>query len=125
MGFGSHPNLGHPLIIALLPRNTRTRMVPRTPRPALSVIFLLSSLSRLREHRTDTMSFDFSKIPAQAPPAGVTSNFENPYSLAVLPRGFIYATLPPMLVFLGLRFYTRIKITRNVGVDDCEFVFEV
>ena len=68
------------------------------------------------------MSFDFSKIPSQAPPEGVTSNFENPYSLAVLPRGFIYATLPPMVVFLGLRFYTRIKISRKVGIDDCEFL---
>lgn len=71
------------------------------------------------------MSFDFSKIPSQAPPEGVTSNFENPYSLAVLPRGFIYATLPPMVVFLGLRFYTRIKISRKVGIDDCEFSPEV
>ena len=66
--------------------------------------------------------FDLSKIPSQAPPPGVTSNFENPYSLAVLPRGFIYATLPPMVLFLGLRFYTRIKITRQVGIDDCQFV---
>lgn len=64
--------------------------------------------------------FDLSKIPSQAPPPGVTPNFENPYSLAVLPRGFIYATLPPMVLFLGLRFYTRIKISRQVGIDDCE-----
>lgn len=69
---------------------------------------------------TMSSGFDLSKIPSPAPPPGVTPNFENPYSLAVLPRGFIYATLPPMVLFLGLRFYTRIKISRQVGIDDCE-----
>lgn len=25
-------------------------------------------------------------------------------------------------IFLGLRFYTRVKIVKKVGIDDCEFI---
>lgn len=62
--------------------------------------------------------FDLSKIPLQAPPPGVVSNFENPDSLSALPKVFIYVTLPPMALFLVLRFYVRSTISRKVGIDD-------
>jgi len=62
--------------------------------------------------------FDFSKIPLQPPPPGVVSNFVNPDSLSALPKVFIYVTLPPMVLFLVLRFYVRITISRKVGTDD-------
>lgn len=52
------------------------------------------------------------------PPEGQTSNLVNPASQANLPRIFTYITLPPMVVFLALRFYTRAVVTRQVGVDD-------
>ncbi|KAK4159206.1 hypothetical protein QBC43DRAFT_374006 [Cladorrhinum sp. PSN259] len=61
---------------------------------------------------------DFSKIPVQAPPEGVISNFENPSSAAPLIAAFVYVTIPPMAFSLILRFYTRIAITRNLGIDD-------
>ncbi|KAI1284151.1 hypothetical protein F5Y07DRAFT_407642 [Xylaria sp. FL0933] len=60
---------------------------------------------------------DLSTIPAANPPPGVVPNFVNPPSQAELPKIFIYVTLPLMVVFLGLRIYTRIKYTR-LGLDD-------
>lgn len=53
-----------------------------------------------------------------SPPEGQTSNLVNPPSQADLPRIFTYITLPPMVVFLSLRFYTRAVVTRQVGIDD-------
>ncbi|KAJ2996329.1 hypothetical protein NUW58_g1001 [Xylaria curta] len=61
--------------------------------------------------------FDLSAIPAGIPPPGVVPNFVDPPTQAELPKIFIYVTLPPMLAFLGLRIYTRIKYTR-LGLDD-------
>ncbi|KAI0503201.1 hypothetical protein F5B22DRAFT_652278 [Xylaria bambusicola] len=62
-------------------------------------------------------SLDPSMIPAGVPPPGVVPNFVNPPTRAELPKIFIYVTLPPMLVFLGLRIYTRVKYT-VLGLDD-------
>jgi hypothetical protein len=64
---------------------------------------------------------DLSKIPSRMPPPGVTPNFVDPPTISTLPRIFIYVTLPPMVIFVILRFYTRITITRKVGIDDCMF----
>ncbi len=55
------------------------------------------------------------------PPLGVIPNFVDPPSLAWLPRVFFYTTLPPMVIFLAIRFYTRITITRKISLDDCKF----
>lgn len=60
---------------------------------------------------------DLSKIPAVAPPPGVVPNFVNPPSQAYIPKIVIYVTLPLMVIFLGMRLYTRLKKTK-LGVDD-------
>jgi hypothetical protein len=62
---------------------------------------------------------DLSTIPAGIPPVGVTPNFVNPETREELPKIFIYVTLPPMVVFLSLRIYARIKYSL-LGLDDCE-----
>lgn len=67
------------------------------------------------------MSIDWSQIAAGTPPDGQTSNFIDPPSQANIPRIATYVTLPPMLLFLALRLYTRLIITRKVGLDDCEY----
>lgn len=58
--------------------------------------------------------------PAMTPPAGVTPNFVDPYSLAPGGRIIIYVLLPLMVISLALRLYTRIHITHTIGADDCE-----
>lgn len=60
----------------------------------------------------------FCDYAVASPPEGQTSNLVNPPSQANIPRIFTYITLPPMVVFLSLRFYTRIFVTRQVGFDD-------
>ncbi|KAK4223680.1 hypothetical protein QBC38DRAFT_425038 [Podospora fimiseda] len=61
---------------------------------------------------------DFTKTPAVAPPEGKTSNLENPHSIAPLVTIFTYVTTPPMVLALILRFYTRIFVSRKLGIDD-------
>lgn len=65
--------------------------------------------------------YDLSQIPAAPPPPGVIPNFIDPPSQANLPRIFTYVTLPPMILFLAMRMYVRIFVTRKIGLDDCEF----
>ncbi|KAI0204032.1 hypothetical protein F4808DRAFT_366643 [Astrocystis sublimbata] len=60
---------------------------------------------------------DLDTIPVRKPPPGVVSNFVNPPTQEEIPKIFIYVTLPPMLVFLALRIYSRIRYTR-LGLDD-------
>ncbi|KAK8118013.1 uncharacterized protein PG998_006294 [Apiospora kogelbergensis] len=59
-----------------------------------------------------------SNYPAMAPPAGVTPNFVDPFSLAPSARITIYVTLPLMVIVLALRLYVRIRITHAMGADD-------
>ncbi|KAI1179218.1 hypothetical protein F4777DRAFT_502601 [Nemania sp. FL0916] len=58
------------------------------------------------------------QIPALPPPTGVQSDFENPKSRAALAEIVVGLTYALMLVFLALRLYTRITITRSLGADD-------
>jgi len=60
------------------------------------------------------------QLPALQPPPGVVPNFVNPQSIAHQTRTAIYVTLPLMLLFLVLRLYTRLRILRAVGADDCK-----
>lgn len=64
---------------------------------------------------------DLSNVPALAPPPGVVPNFVNPESLAPLCRIVIALTLPLMVVFLALRMYVRLRISRAMGADDSQF----
>jgi hypothetical protein len=60
-------------------------------------------------------------IPAGSPPPGVTPNLINPSS-----DGYILLTVGSvmmgiMLIFAGLRFYTKIFIVKKLTLDDCMF----
>lgn len=59
-------------------------------------------------------------VPALAPPPGVTPNFIDPPSREDLGKGFVYAFLPIMVCFVTLRMYTRARISRTFGLDDCK-----
>lgn len=58
-------------------------------------------------------------IPVHAPPPGVVSNFDNPASRAHQTQIAIYVSLSVMIIPLVLRIYTRARITRTLGSDDC------
>ena len=59
-------------------------------------------------------------FPALSPPAGVKSNFVDPESRAGTFRAVAYTSLSIMMVFLLLRIYTRARVNRMFGADDCE-----
>ncbi|KAI8950520.1 hypothetical protein F4801DRAFT_590342 [Xylaria longipes] len=63
------------------------------------------------------MFVDLSTILGANPPPAVTPNFVNPPTQEALPKIFIYVTLPPMVIFLGLRIYTRNRYT-VLSIDD-------
>lgn len=67
-------------------------------------------------------SIDLSQVPAMAPPAGVTSNFVDPETLAPLAEYIIYITTILMALFFCLRVYVRLGVTHTWGADDCKFL---
>lgn len=64
--------------------------------------------------------FSLRQDPAAPPPPDVAQSIVGPPSQANMPRIFTYVTLPPMILFLMLRMYARVFVTRKVWVDDCE-----
>lgn len=62
--------------------------------------------------------------PVMPPPPGVTSNFENPVTLAPICRTAIFVAAPLAIVSLALRLYTRLRVTRSIGIDDCKILSE-
>lgn len=69
---------------------------------------------------TDMPGFSLRQAPAAPPPPDVPQNLVGPPSQANMPRIFTYVTLPPMILFLALRMYARLFVTRKVWLDDCE-----
>ena len=65
-------------------------------------------------------NIDLSKIPALAPPPGVTPNFDNPSSIgkAIIIVNVVFLTL--MLGFVIMRIYTRGILLGSLHWDDCE-----
>ncbi|KAF2680026.1 hypothetical protein K458DRAFT_258050, partial [Lentithecium fluviatile CBS 122367] len=61
-------------------------------------------------------------IPAGAPPNGIASNFVDPPFLDSQPRIITGVMLPLTFFIFILRLYTRVKITRLWGADDCEIL---
>lgn len=61
---------------------------------------------------------DPSQVGLGQPPAGVVPNFVDPPSSAWAVRASVYASLPPMLLFLALRLHVRVR-SRMLGPDDC------
>lgn len=61
---------------------------------------------------------DPSQVGLGQPPAGVVPNLVDPPSSAWAVRASVYASLPPMLLFLALRLHVRVR-SRMLGLDDC------
>ncbi|KAK3374270.1 hypothetical protein B0T24DRAFT_594375 [Lasiosphaeria ovina] len=61
---------------------------------------------------------DIWKIPLLPPPPGVIPNFVDPPSQAHMLRSGMGSILGIMLVFVVLRLWTRIRLTRSLGSDD-------
>lgn len=74
----------------------------------------------LNAHETNMPGFSLRQAPMAPPPPDVAQNIVGPPSQANMPRIFTYVTLPPMILFLMLRMYARLFVTRKVWVDDCE-----
>ena len=64
---------------------------------------------------------DLAQLPAGIPPPGVVPNFKNPPSLAQ-PIIAVHAVFLSLAVlFVALRLYTKIFLTRLLRWDDCEY----
>lgn len=62
---------------------------------------------------------DLSKISIVPPPPGVIQNFHDPESRATMGKVVSLIGFGLMVVFVMLRLYTRGRITRSMGWDDC------
>ena len=59
------------------------------------------------------------KLPLMEPPLGVTPNFANPQNRTKI--FVVYAVFTSLVVlFVSLRLYAKIWITRLIGWDDCK-----
>lgn len=58
-------------------------------------------------------------MPGLAPPKGVMSNFDSPPSRADSMRIVSSISMAIMIVFVALRVYSRLCVTRAFGKDDC------
>lgn len=65
-------------------------------------------------------SVDLNQIPASAPPDGVTPNFVNPPNQNYQIYSINIALCLTGTAVLILRLYTRGKLQKTIGVDDCE-----
>ena len=63
------------------------------------------------------------ETPGLRPPPGVLSDFVHPYSLAKYAIVAHTAGLTVSTLFVLMRMYTKVYITRSPGWDDCEFLF--
>lgn len=57
--------------------------------------------------------------PLDRPPPGVTPNYVDPESLAPVLVACITTCLVLMIIFVGMRLYTKLFISRAFGRDDC------
>lgn len=64
---------------------------------------------------------DLSQISAAQPPEGVTSNFVDPPSLAIVYRVTIYIFMPLMSGLVVLRLGTRVRQMHKLVADDCKY----
>ncbi|KAM7190410.1 hypothetical protein V8F33_009526 [Rhypophila sp. PSN 637] len=72
----------------------------------------------MTSNATTPPPMDIWATPLMRPPPGVVPNFVNPESRAYLIRTGMGSSLAVMLLFVGLRLYTRGRLTRSFGVDD-------
>jgi hypothetical protein len=71
----------------------------------------------------DDTSIDWCKVPVQAPPSGQTANFTNPPSRAYQIYAAAAVCLPLILIFGGLRLYSKVGMGRLRSWDDLSFTF--
>lgn len=57
--------------------------------------------------------------PGAPAPAGMVSNLTDPESRAWHVEFTIGMTLAPAILLVVLRIYARLRLARNLGVDDC------
>lgn len=62
--------------------------------------------------------------PALAPPPGVTPNFVNPYNQNKVTITLISVCLPATTLFLLIRMYSKVRLIKSHGWEDCKFVDE-
>lgn len=69
-----------------------------------------------------TSTEDISQLPALAPPAGVVSNFVDPFTFYpwILAIGIISMVL--MTLAVAIRIYTKAVILRAMKHEDCRFL---
>ena len=65
----------------------------------------------------DSTTFD--NGPAMLPPAGIRSNFVDPYSEAYMARATGIAFLVLATTFVVARLFTKLRIIRKVDLEDC------
>lgn len=60
-------------------------------------------------------------IPAILPPLGVASNFVNPYNLSKYFTPYIAVLLAITTTFVWIRIYSKIRLIKSHGWEDCKF----
>lgn len=72
-----------------------------------------------REARSSSVNMDpLTHFPALAPPAGVTPNFVNPQSQALMVVVTSILCLVLIIIISLLRFYTNLWIKKSIKADD-------
>ena len=59
------------------------------------------------------------ELPALAPPEGVVPNFVDPENLAYTSLWIVLLVIAT--VFVWVRMYTKIRITKKANLEDCEY----
>lgn len=62
------------------------------------------------------------QIPAARPPQGTTSNLDDPVSRAYQITICNVVCLFVVCIIVGVRLFTRIRIVKSVGIDDCLYL---
>ena len=62
---------------------------------------------------------DWSQTPARQPPEGISSNLVNPSGSGYWQTSTNIVCSVFVVLFVALRLYTRIRLVKNVGWDDC------
>lgn len=70
-------------------------------------------------------SSDYSNLAAGNPPPGITSNFDNPPSRAIVEYIGVGICLGVTLGIVLLRIYVKLAVTRVWGWDDGEPLYEI
>lgn len=110
----THLQVTHPGHVPLLPISQLAAALNLHLHPHLRLLSLPAA--------PHTMNSTADIVAAWPPPPGVIPNFTNPDSIAY--QLIIVAAICPAvaLVFLGLRLYTKLRILKQLLLDDCKSV---